>query len=123
MAEPTTTAAASAAATATGLTLFGLATGLDPGALFAALAGALFAIVFQEPMALVKRLFVTVGSAVLAAWTSQAAALAATGMGWWPKTLPAGVVLYPMAAMAGLLMYRVLIPKLIALIERKVDAA
>ena len=40
MAEPTSSAAASAAATATGLTVFGVATGLDPAILLAGLAGA-----------------------------------------------------------------------------------
>ena len=117
MAEPAATATTAGLASG-GLTLLGIATGIDPGLLFAGLAGALFAIVFHEPMPMAKRMAITVLSAAGAAWTSQSAALAATGMGWWPKTLPASVVGYPLAFLAGLLMYRVLIPKLIGYIEQ-----
>ena len=49
MAEPTSSAAALAAATATGLTVFGVATGLHPAILLAGLAGGLWALSYQEP--------------------------------------------------------------------------
>lgn len=120
MSEPTTTIAATTV-TASGLTVFGVATGLDPGLLFAGLAGALLAIVFQEPMSPWKRIGVTALSAVMSAWLAKAVALGVTGMTWWPRTVPAEVIQHPAAAFAGLLMYLVIAPKLIQIAQRKAD--
>ena len=58
MAEPTSSAVL-AGATATGLTLFGVATGLHPAILLAGLAGGLWALSYQEPAPALKRVAVT----------------------------------------------------------------
>lgn len=120
MTEPITNIGAPLAA-ASGLTVFGVATGLDPGLLFAGLAGALLAIVFQEAMSLWKRVGITALSSIISAWLAQAVALWAIGLSWWPGTVPADVVKFPVAAFSGLLMYRVIAPKLIQYAEHKAD--
>lgn len=64
MAEPTTSVAI--AATAAGLTVLGIATGLQPGVLLAGFAGGLWALSYLPPMAWWQRILVAGLGAVMA---------------------------------------------------------
>lgn len=68
MAEPTATAAASIGLTATGLTVFGVATGLRPELLLAGVTGALWALSYADPMPVWRRLAITVITALVAGY-------------------------------------------------------
>jgi hypothetical protein len=122
MAEPSTTAVLPAA---TGLTLLGVATGIDPGLLFAGLAGGWWALSYApEPMALSRRLTVGAISALAGAWAAPPsaallAALAAQYVAWWPAEAGAVSLRYVAAMAVGLMAHRSIGPGLL----RKVDEA
>ena len=121
MAEPTTSAAVMAAATATGLTVFGVATGLHPAILLAGLAGGLWALSYHPPMGARRRVAITIMAAIVAGYLAPAVAAGATSLSIWPDTLTREMVQLPIAVMIGLLSHRVLGPGLLRLAARKVE--
>lgn len=120
MAEPTSSAAF-AAATAAGLTVFGVATGLHPAILLAGLAGGLWALSYQPPTSAGKRVAVTIMAAIVAGYLTPAVAAGVTAIGAWPQELTRDIVQLPIAVMIGLLSHRVLGPALLRFASRKVE--
>jgi hypothetical protein len=70
--EPATSVAA-VAVSATGLTILGISTGLQPDILLAGFAGGLWALTYQPPAPLLRRAAATLGSAVVAGYLSPIA--------------------------------------------------
>lgn len=121
MPEPTSSAAALAAATATGLTIFGVATGLHPSILLAGLAGGLWALSYQEPSPAWKRLALTVMASIVAGYLTPAVAAGVTSFGAWPQSVTRDVVQLPIAVLIGLLSHRVLGPALMRFAAQKAE--
>lgn len=121
MAEPTTSAAALAAATATGLTIFGVATGLHPSILLAGLAGGLWALSYQEPAPAWKRVAITVMASIVSGYLTPAVAAGVTSLGAWPQSVTHDVVQLPIAVLIGLLSHRVLGPALMRFAAQKAE--
>jgi hypothetical protein len=123
MPEPTSSAIAMTAATATGLTLFGVATGLHPAILLAGMAGGLWALSYQEPSPIWKRVAVTVMASILAGYLTPAVAAGVTAIGNWPQTVTHDMVQLPIAVLIGLLAHRVLGPALMRFAAQKAEEA
>lgn len=121
MAEPTSSAAALAAATATGLTIFGVATGLHPSILLAGLAGGLWALSYQEPSPAWKRVGLTVMASIVSGYLTPAVAAGVTSLGAWPQSVTRDVVQLPIAVLIGLLSHRVLGPALMRFAAQKAE--
>ncbi len=121
MAEPTTSAAALAAATATGLTIFGVATGLHPSILLAGLAGGLWALSYQEPSPAWKRVALTVMASIVSGYLTPAVAMGVTSFDAWPHSVTRDVVQLPIAVLIGLLSHRVLGPALMRFAAQKAE--
>lgn len=119
MAEPTTSAAALAAATATGLTIFGVATGLHPSILLAGFAGGLWALSSQPPAPIVRRVSLTVLAAIIAGYFTPAIAAGVTSLQAWPDSVTREMVQFPIAVVIGLLSHSVLRPALVRLADKK----
>lgn len=119
MAEPAATLSQTIpVATATyGLTILGFATGLDPGLLFAGLAGGWWAVSYSpDPMPLTRRLTIGAVSALAGAWGAAWVApvadawLGATFAPWWPAGAGVEPLRYVCAILIGLLAHRRLGP-------------
>ena len=121
MPEPTSSAAALAAATATGLTIFGVATGLHPSILLAGLAGGLWALSYQEPSPAWKRVGLTVMASIVSGYLTPAVAAGVTSLGAWPQSVTRDVVQLPIAVLIGLLSHRVLGPALMRFTAQKAE--
>lgn len=78
MPEPTSSVAA-VAVSATGLTILGISTGLQPDILLAGFAGGLWALTYQPPASAFRRVAATLGSAVVAGYLSPIAVLVLRG--------------------------------------------
>lgn len=120
MAEPTSSAAF-AAATAAGLTIFGVATGLHPEILLAGLAGGLWALSYQPSTSAGKRVAVTIMASIVAGYLTPAIATGVTSIGAWPQALTRDILQLPIAVMIGLLSHRVLGPALLRFASRKAE--
>lgn len=120
MAEPASSVAV-AAATAAGLTLFGIATGLRPEILLAGFAGGLWSLTFLPAMAWWQRVLAAVLGALVAGWVTPAVALGITSFAWWPKPVTPDIVQFPIAVAVGLLAHTVLGPALIRVVRAKAD--
>lgn len=122
MAEPVSSAAL-AAATAAGLTIFGVATGLHPAILLAGLAGGLWALSYQDPSPVWKRVAVTIMAAIVAGYLTPAVAAGVTSIGAWPQNVTRDLVQLPIAVVIGLLSHRVLGPALLRIATQKAEEA
>lgn len=122
MAEPTTSVAF-AAATATGLTIFGVATGLHPAILLAGLAGGLWALSYQDPAPAWRRIAVTIMAAIIAGYLTPAVAAGVTSISAWPNAVTRDLIQLPIAVLIGLLAHRVLGPALLRIAEQKAQEA
>ncbi len=74
MAEPASTTVIAFTASAMGLTIFGIATGLHPPLLIAGLAGGLWALFYGAPQPLIRRCLSVVMAALVSAWVSPVVA-------------------------------------------------
>lgn len=120
MAEPTTSAAAFIAAT-TGLTLFGVATGLHPGLLLAGMAGGLWALNYLPRMAWYQRVCSASVGAVVASWFAPAVSIGISSLSWWPKGITLDIVQFPVAVVLGLLAHSVIGPAMLSAGKRKAE--
>jgi hypothetical protein len=120
MAEPTSSIFA-LTATTVGLTLFGVATGLHPAILLAGLAGGLWALSYQEPAPVWKRVAVTVMASIVAGYLTPAVATGVTSVGAWPQAVTHDMVQHPIAVLIGLLAHRVLGPALLRIAAKKAE--
>ena len=121
MAEPSS--ALLGVATAAGLTVFGVATGLHPAILLAGLAGGLWALSYQSPAPTIKRVSATILAAIIAGYLTPAIVAGVTSIGAWPKSLTCEVIQLPIAVLVGLLAHRVIGPFLMRFAARKADEA
>lgn len=113
MAEPSATAGI---AVATGLTIFGLSTGLDPAILIAGLAGGLWAQTYHPPASIWRRVALVALAAILAGYLAPAfAALAAS------SDTVRGVFTLPLAVLIGLTSHRVLGPAFMRFAAKKAE--
>lgn len=121
MAEPATSTAA-VIASAMGLTIFGIATGLHPSLLIAGLAGGLWALFYGEPQPLLRRCLSAVMSALVAAWLAPAVTY---GMHELPfaKVFPPDILQFPVALFIGFLAMAIVGPGLMLLSRKKLDEA
>ena len=122
MAEPATSTAA-VIASALGLTVFGVATGLHPSLLIAGLAGGLWALFYGEPQPLLKRCLSAVMSALVAAWLAPATAYSVLELPFAPKVLPLDVLQFPIALVLGFLAMAIVGPGLMLLSRKKLEDA
>lgn len=120
MAEPNATSAAAAAA---GLTVFGVATGLDPALLIAGFAGGVWGQSYHPPTAIWRRLLLVVMAAVIAGYLAPAAAIGAMAMAPAATVgaLPLGTLQLPVAVLIGLTSHRVLGPAVMRLAAKKIE--
>lgn len=123
MPEPTSSTAA-VVLTGTGLTVFGIATGLHPMLLLAGLGGGWWALSYQEaPMPLVRRISTLGISALAAAWITPPATAAVVGAGWLGQAATGELLQYPAALLTGLLAHAAIGPALMKLAARKIEGA
>jgi hypothetical protein len=122
MAEPATSTAA-VIASAMGLTIFGIATGLHPSLLIAGLAGGLWALFYGEPQPLLKRCLSAVMSALVAAWLAPVTAYSLHELPFAPKILPLDVLQFPIALVLGFLAMAIVGPGLMLLSRKKLEDA
>lgn len=116
MADPSTTAAATAA---TGITIFGVATGIDPSLLLAGLSGGWLALYQFEVFGLASRFGFVVLSALLGAMVGPVAGSVALAMLEKAEIIvPASQINIPMAIVVGLLSIRVIGPRLVGFAQR-----
>ena len=118
MAEPATSTAA-VIASALGLTVFGVATGLHPSLLIAGLAGGLWALFYGEPQPLLKRCLSAVMSALVAGWLAPAVTYGMQELPFAPKVLPLDVLQFPVALLIGFLAMAIVGPGLMPRIVRR----
>lgn len=107
--------------TAAGITLFGVATGLDPVLLFAGAGGGWWAMTYQPAIGALHRLSRVGVSALAAAWGAPVAVGYAANAGVLPTTVPAEVAGFPVALGIGLLAVDVLGRGLLKFAQRKAE--
>lgn len=105
MTEP---ALSTAAAAATGITILGITTGLQPQLLVAGAAGGWWAITYLPPSSALSRINRVLISAVVAAWSAPAAVGLAMHQQWLPTVAPVPVLEALAALGVGLLTIDVL---------------
>lgn len=119
MAEPSATAAGMAA---TGLTFFGVATGLDPAILIAGFAGGVWAQSYQTPTSIWRRLLLVILASILAGYLAPAAAaLAITASSNARGAFTLTALQLPLAVLIGLTSHRVLGPAVMRFAAKKAD--
>lgn len=123
MAEPTSSAVALASATAAGLTIFGVVTGLQPAILLAGLAGGLWALSYQDPAPAVNRVAATVMSSIISGYLTPSVSAGVTSISLWPPAITSDLAKMPIAVLIGLLSHRVLGPALLRIAAKKAKEA
>lgn len=120
MAEPNATGAAAAAA---GLTVFGVATGLDPAILIAGFAGGVWGQSYHPPTTFWRRLLLVMLASIIAGYLAPAAAVGAMAM--TPAATAGAMSLatlqLPVAVLIGLTSHRVLGPAVMRLAAKKIE--
>lgn len=122
MPEPTSSIAF-IAATAAGLTVFGVATGINPSILLAGLAGGMWSLSYQPPMSVWRRAAVIVCGAVVAAYLTPIAVAVLASFSWWPASASVEMAQLPLALLIGLLAYKVIGPSVLRIAARKAEEA
>ncbi|MFA5387741.1 MAG: putative holin [Candidatus Paceibacterota bacterium] len=118
MAEPSATTAGLAA---TGLTFFGVATGLDPAILIAGFAGGVWAQSYHPPMSIWRRLALIVMASILAGYLAPAAAAAVMSFGNTQGAFTLTALQLPVAVLIGLTSHRVLGPAIMRFAAKKAE--
>jgi len=114
--EPATSVAA-VAVSATGLTILGISTGLQPDILLAGFAGGLWALTYQPPAPLFRRAAATAGSAVVAGYLSPIAVAILHGA--LPGDLSREIAQTAFGLLIGLISQRVIGPAVLRIADRK----
>lgn len=124
MPEPTASTVAAISITGTGLTLFGIATGLHPMLLLAGLAGGWWALSYQtDAMPLMRRCSTLGISALAAGWITPPAVAATVGAGWLGPAATGDLLQFPGALIVGLLAHAALGPALMKFTAKKIEGA
>lgn len=118
MAEPSITAGT---AVATGLTIFGISTGLDPAILIAGLAGGLWAQSYHPPTTIWRRVALIALASILAGYLAPAFAAVAASSETIRGIFPLTALQLPVAVLIGLTSHRVLGPAFMRLANKKAE--
>lgn len=118
MADPSATSAGIAA---TGLTFFGIATGLDPATLIAGFAGGVWAQSYTPTMAIWRRIPLIVSASVLAGYLSPATSALIMSFGDAGGAFTLDVLKLPVAVLIGLTSHRVLGPAIMRIAQKKAE--
>ena len=118
MAEPSVTAGT---AVATGLTIFGISTGLDPAILIAGLAGGLWAQSYHPPTSIYRRVALAALAAILAGYLAPAFAAVAASSDTVRGIFTLDALQLPVAVLIGLTSHRVLGPAFMRLANKKAE--
>ena len=123
MAEPASTTVIAFTASAMGLTIFGIATGLHPPLLIAGLAGGLWALFYGAPQPLVRRCLSVVMAALVSAWVSPVVASSLQELPFAPKIITHDALQFPVALIVGFLAMAIVGPGLMALSLKRLEDA
>ena len=118
MAEPSVTIGT---ALATGLTIFGVSTGLDPAILIAGAAGGLWAQSYHPPTIIWRRLALICLAAVLSGYLAPAIAAVASSSQTIRGIFTFSALQLPIAVLVGLTSHRVLGPAFMKFAAKKVE--
>lgn len=118
MAEPSVTAGT---LVATGLTVFGISTGLDPAILIAGLAGGLWAQSYHPPAALWRRAALIALASILAGYLAPAVAAIAAASEVIRGIFTLTALQPPAAVLVGLTSHRVLGPAVMRFAMKKAE--
>lgn len=110
-----------AAATATGLTVFGVSTGLDPAVLIAGFAGGVWAQSYHPPMNIFQRVGVTLIASVIAGYLAPATASVAASLEIVRGIFTVATLQLPVAVIVGLMTHKVIGPSLMKFATKKAD--
>lgn len=120
MPEPTSSVVA-LTITSAGLTIFGIATGLNPALLLAGLAGGWWALSYQDPLPVMRRVTVTMMSAIVAGYLTPAVVAGMTALSAWPQAVTNDLIQFPVAVVIGLLAHRVLGPSILRIAAKNAE--
>lgn len=118
MAEPSVTVGT---ALATGLTVFGVSTGLDPAVLIAGVAGGLWAQSYHPPTSIWRRLALICLAAILAGYLAPVATAIAATSETVRGIIPFSSLQLPIAVVVGLTAHRVLGPAFMRFAAKKAE--
>lgn len=119
MTEPSTAAAVVAASAS--LTLFGVATGLDPAVLLAGFAGGVWSQSYADPEPFFKRLLLVGLSSVLAGYLSPVASAILYAQPLIANSMAEPVLQLPLGVLIGLTAHRGLGPAITRAVNKRVD--
>lgn len=117
MSEPATPLIASG-----GLTVFGIATGLDPMLLVAGFIGCWWYNSYLPELGLGQRISSGIIAGLVAAWLTPPLVGWVTSLGWWPHSVPPPLVGWPAALFTGFLTHKVIGPALLKTAAKKAEA-
>lgn len=109
------------AVAAAGVTVLGVATGLDPAVLLAGFAGGLWAQSYSPPTPWLHRLAMTLLAAILAGYLTPVFAVVLSQSDWVKGKLPGPMLQLPVAVLVGLLGHRVIGPAVMRLARKKTE--
>lgn len=116
MSEPTTPIL-----TASGLTLFGIFTGLHPMLLVAGFVGCWWYNSYIQQLTLRQRIGSGLIAALVAAWLTPPVVAWVTSLSWWPASVSPTTVGFPVALAAGFLTHKVIGPALLRAAQKKAE--
>jgi len=117
------TGASVIALTTTGVTLFGVATGVHPELLIAGITGGLWALSYSEPIPVARRVAITAVTALVAGYLTPVAVALLRVSAWLPAEIEQEIVLPPVAVLLGFLAHRIIGPAVIRLGAKITEAA
>lgn len=113
--------ATAAAATATGLTVFGVSTGLDPAVLIAGFAGGVWAQSYHPPMNILQRVGAALVASVIAGYLAPTTASVVASLDSVREIFTVAMLQLPVAVLVGLMTHKVIGPALMKFATKKVD--
>lgn len=117
MSEPTTPLIATG-----GLTVFGIATGIDPMLLVAGFIGCWWYNSYLPELGFVQRISSGIIAGLVAAWLTPPLVGWVTSLDRWPPSVPPSIVGWPAALLIGFLTHRVIGPALLKNATKKAEA-
>ena len=76
---------------------------------------------YQDPLPIIKRVAVTIMSAVVAGYLTPTVTAGITSIGAWPQAVTKDLVQFPVAMLIGLLAHRVLGPSILRIAAKKAE--
>lgn len=116
MSEPATPVLATG-----GFMLFGVVTGLHPMLLIAGFIGCWWYNSYLPELHLGHRILSALIAALVASWLTPPVVLFATGLAWWPASVPPDIVGFAGALIVGFLTHKVIGPALLRTAQKKAE--